>query len=333
VNRPLILTAAGVIVAMSAIGMNYLLPEREKDIVSSPDQRANVKQALETEGPALPADTPPSFDVVRVTGEGDTLIAGRARPGDTVVILNKGREIGRISADNNGEWVFIPEVPLPPGNHRLTLESQTPDRTALASTDEVVLLVPAPDQDIAGGKSDGTSQALALKFARDGTGGSTVLQKPSSGTTSLKLSVDTVDYDQAGNLIISGQAFPLSILHVYLDDTFVGRTKSAEDGAWRITPEQPVSAGQHKLRIDHVDDTGRVLARIAMPVAREEFADDLKPGTFIVVQPGNSLWRLARKTYGTGLNYTIIYQANKDQIGDPDLIFPGQIFTLPPTNG
>jgi nucleoid-associated protein YgaU len=47
------------------------------------------------------------------------------------------------------------------------------------------------------------------------------------------------------------------------------------------------------------------------------------------VQPGNSLWRIARRTYGQGTRYTVIYEANRQQIRNPDMIFPGQIFTLP----
>ena len=50
------------------------------------------------------------------------------------------------------------------------------------------------------------------------------------------------------------------------------------------------------------------------------------------VQPGNSLWRLARRSYGEGLRYTDIYEANKDQIRNPDLIYPGQVFVLPKVN-
>ncbi len=48
-----------------------------------------------------------------------------------------------------------------------------------------------------------------------------------------------------------------------------------------------------------------------------------------MIQPGNSLWRISRVLYGRGLQYTIIYQANKEQIRNPDLIYPGQIFSTP----
>jgi len=50
----------------------------------------------------------------------------------------------------------------------------------------------------------------------------------------------------------------------------------------------------------------------------------------VVVQPGQNLWRLARSAYGTGVRYTVIYLANRDQIRDPRLIYPGQAFAVPP---
>lgn len=49
----------------------------------------------------------------------------------------------------------------------------------------------------------------------------------------------------------------------------------------------------------------------------------------VVIQPGNNLWRIATVIYGSGVKYTVLYGANKDQIRNPDLIYPGQIFTTP----
>jgi hypothetical protein len=48
-----------------------------------------------------------------------------------------------------------------------------------------------------------------------------------------------------------------------------------------------------------------------------------------VVIRGDNLWQISRTTYGRGIRYTVIYKANRDQIRDPDLIYPGQIFVLP----
>jgi nucleoid-associated protein YgaU len=48
-----------------------------------------------------------------------------------------------------------------------------------------------------------------------------------------------------------------------------------------------------------------------------------------VVSPGDSLWRISRVTYGTGMRYAVVYKANRDQIRNPNRIYPGQIFVLP----
>jgi nucleoid-associated protein YgaU len=48
-----------------------------------------------------------------------------------------------------------------------------------------------------------------------------------------------------------------------------------------------------------------------------------------VVSPGDSLWRISRVTYGAGLRYAVVYKANRDQIRDPNRIYPGQVFVLP----
>jgi nucleoid-associated protein YgaU len=49
----------------------------------------------------------------------------------------------------------------------------------------------------------------------------------------------------------------------------------------------------------------------------------------IVIQPGNNLWRISRVLYGTGSKFTTLYEANKDQIRNPNLIYPGQVFKTP----
>jgi nucleoid-associated protein YgaU len=48
-----------------------------------------------------------------------------------------------------------------------------------------------------------------------------------------------------------------------------------------------------------------------------------------VVSRGDSLWRISRVNYGAGLRYAVVYKANRDQIRNPDRIYPGQIFVLP----
>ena len=59
--------------------------------------------------------------------------------------------------------------------------------------------------------------------------------------------------------------------------------------------------------------------------------DGMRPD-FVTEQTTPTLWKLARESYGEGVRYTIIYEANKEQISNPDLIYPGQVFAVPTGN-
>ena len=55
----------------------------------------------------------------------------------------------------------------------------------------------------------------------------------------------------------------------------------------------------------------------------------IRTGTSVIIKPGDNLWRISRKSYGRGIRYTTIYEANRDQIRNPHLIYIGQIFKIP----
>ena len=160
------------------------------------------------------------------------------------------------------------------------------------------------------------------------------MQHPTPKGAARIFAVDTVDYDEEGRLHISGRGVSQSIVQLYLNDKFIGRANVDQNNGWRIKPETPVKAGIYQLRADQHDLTGRVSARLSMPFARAEpiAADTMAPEPFVIVQPGNSLWRLARRVYGSGLSYTVIFETNKEQIRNPDLIYPGQVLAVPTTN-
>lgn len=67
-----------------------------------------------------------------------------------------------------------------------------------------------------------------------------------------------------------------------------------------------------------------------MPTTSGQAAPPTPADRRVVIQPGNNLWRIAMGNYGEGFRYFEIYEANKDQIRDPNLIYPGQVFVVPP---
>ena len=313
-NRPTIIALIGLAVAAIAL-LLAVFHEREEaaDTVAQPLPAA-MATATAT-APAAVADTrEPSFDVVRIGSDGDTVIAGRAMPGAVVTIIDGDIELGHVTADARGEWVFVPTEALPPGSRELHLRALNPDGTTVESTEPVVLVVP----------ERGKGPALAIKSLRGG--GSKVLQSPGGNGGGL-LSLDVVDHDDKGRLFVGGKAPADGTVFLYLDTRLLGQAKADAEGAWRIASTAPKGDDKHVLRADLVGDKGKVLARVEVIWTPGE---DLGKGTTgVVVEPGNSLWRIARRLYGRGVDFTVIYEANRERIKDPDLIYPGQVFSVP----
>ncbi|MEO0638012.1 MAG: LysM peptidoglycan-binding domain-containing protein, partial [Pseudomonadota bacterium] len=79
--------------------------------------------------------------------------------------------------------------------------------------------------------------------------------------------------------------------------------------------------------IQSADDTSPTVEPAAVPTTN--FAVTETKDRSVIIRRGDSLWRISRRVYGEGIRYTTIFLANKDQIRDPDKIYPGQIFGLP----
>lgn len=339
--------AAGFVVALVVAGLAYLLYDRlqappavetaaveTEEMPTAPETvpptqaPPELEQAAKPSGPEKRMGLPPTFDVVRIDPDGNAVMAGRAAGNAEVAILDKGEEIGRVTADTHGEWVWVPHEPLKPGSLQLSLRAANPDGSTSESKSTVVLIVPEPHKDIAGRETEESSGALVLKVPDEG-GASEVVQTPGGGAESERLALDAVDYDDAGKLALSGRGKPKSKLRIYLDNALMGETDTSDAGRWTFNSPDRIPPGNYHLRVDEIGGDGKVVARIELPFQSSERVAELANPDSVVVQPGNSLWRIARRTYGRGITYTVIYEANRDQIRDPDLIYPGQVFTLP----
>lgn len=271
----------------------------------------------------------PSFDVVRISADGGAVFAGRAAPGADVVIRDDGQELGRVRADTTGQWVFLPPSRLAPGNRELTLTEHTAEGSELKADASVLLVVPDPKPDVA---VNPTPPMAVLAPDKPGAEASLRLLQPPPPVgigAEARLGLDVVQYDDHGAISFAGSAPPGAPLRVYVDNRRIGDAESDGTGRWLLRPASAVAFGRHQIRVDQLNPSGRVNARVELPFARQAEPQTPAANGAVVVQPGENLWRLARNVYGSGPRYTVIYQANRTEIRDPRLIYPGQIFTLP----
>ena len=289
-NRPLIVGIVGAIIVLVAIALTFFIDrEPDRPVKQGGGSPAGMSPSSPEGAPATadgrrngssgPAGTPlngsaapssgqqspgatdgstavgapdrPTFDIVRVNPQGDTVIAGRAPPDSEVTVLQGDEVIGRATADKRGEWVLVPQTPIAPGTHTLTIVSRSPDGTEISSDQSVVVVVPERGKDVAGSPATGRATgSLALSVRKDGSGAPVVLQTP-GGIGDSELSLDAIDYGQAGgDLGLSGRAPPGTEVRVYLDNKFVGRATADEKGIWRLNPGIDIPEGLYKELMD-----------------------------------------------------------------------------------
>jgi nucleoid-associated protein YgaU len=287
--------------------------------------------------------TAPSFDIVRVRPDGQAVIAGRAAPGAEVELRSGDRTIDRVRADQRGEWVALPPEPLGAGVQELSLATRVENQPAVASEEVVVVSVPEPrlappaPRAIAEpaapqlAAADPTDEAFAVALPRKGAGKGRILQAPGRIGTDGALALVMLDYDEAGRIRLSGEADAGAALRIYVDNRPAGTAVVGPGGEWETVLEPTLRPGDYMLRLDQLDPSGKPDARLETPFTRVSHppveGDVLVD--YVIVQPGNSLWRIARRVLGEGMRYVYLYEANDGQIRDPDLIYPGQVFEIP----
>lgn len=293
------------------------------------------------------APVPPRFDVVRVDAAGLATIAGTAPPDATVSLRLDGGEIATAEADGAGQFAAL--VTLPPSDvpRLMGLVAVLADGTEVAGV-ETVAIGPVAAPALAAVDAP-VLEAAAPPALLVSEAGAMVLQPPAVTEAPQvgagpSVSIDAISYGAAGEVLLSGRAAPGAALRLYLDDAPVADVVVGGDGRWQASLAE-VAPGLHSLRADALDAGGKVLARfetpfkrdvpvVAPPVVPEVSAMDPAPVAApapitITVQPGLTLWAIARENFGDGVMYVQVFEANRDKIKDPDLIYPGQVFTVP----
>ena len=186
--------------------------------------------------------------------------------------------------------------------------------------------------------SDGEITPSKPKVVVADSDGVKVLQDEQAITNQLAL--DSIAYDPFGNVTVGGRSSPSGLVRFYVNNEAISAAKTNKEGYWE-TDLSDIVPGTYTLRIDQLSLKGDVISRLESPFKREDrekLAKLIAPSTsparinIVTVQPGNTLWAIARKRYGDGLLYVRVFEANRDKIKDPDLIYPGQLFDLPDLN-
>lgn len=325
---------------------------------ATPQPSANTAPAplAGTAAPSAAAPLTSSVQVTAVEFEGSKIfVAGSAPAGSTVRALVDDREIGKSITEASGHFVVEGDVDLSVGSHIITVEELNADGTAKVrvrvpferpQTDQATVAMQSPSASSsattttapAENQSTASDRAAFEKLRAD-------VAKAFGILSNLYKDQATPALDQA----IAGR----SAVVIGLKSLSEFRTAAATEPAFTAFAGDITAKARQLLTSveawpNDVAAIGKGIASLASRLAELHITAPAAPApqapagpqTFeqaplaesqnsVIIRRGDTLWQISRRVYGQGVRYTTIYLANEDQIKNPDLIEPGQIFGVP----
>ena len=292
-------------------------PVTKDKVTSSEEEAASMEETLVVTEENIIAETEaviennPAFDLVRVDEDGSAIIAGSAKPNSEVRLLVDGKELETAETDASGAFAILTTIPS--GEKPLELQLEDVNDSNIKSADTVLII---PNKE-----AEGSGPKIIIAESD----GKIIVQEQNDVAPKIQpLSLDTINYAASGDVILAGRASSEQIVRVYVDNKPVVLGE-VTDGKWNF--EIPnIEEGIYTLRVDAINNEGKVVDRVESPFQR--VIREMEDGQ-ATIQPGFTLWKLAELKYGFGMRYVQIFEANRDSIKDPDLIYPGQVFQIP----
>tara|TARA_B100000686_G_C16693779_1_gene919284 strand:+ start:154 stop:1128 length:975 start_codon:yes stop_codon:yes gene_type:complete len=291
--------------------------KQEESVESSADDHIDQVDEVVNEKNPVKDDNYISltFDIVRITAQGDTVMAGKTSPNSNIQIFDGEEKLASVFSDPNGEWIWVSDFALKKGIKKFNLKHTDKFGIEHNSDQNIIVFL----------EGDASEQPIIVKYSDDGPGWAEILNKQNVVDG---LALDLVDYSSDGKIIISGRSNPETQIKLYISGNFFGECISDKNGEWVFTSDYS-NYGEVNLKVSTLIKNQEVILNV--PIFKDKLKANVlnKEEKTFVVKPGNSLWRIARKTLGGGIFYTEIYKNNIKNIKNPDLIFPGQVFNIP----
>ncbi|WDR06337.1 LysM peptidoglycan-binding domain-containing protein [Devosia rhodophyticola] len=303
---------------------------------ATPTATATAPEAPEAAEPVVPATTAiaevqPTIDAIEIDGD-RTFIAGGGPDGATVRLYVDDQFVADTTVED-GRWLVEAGKVLTKPSQRIRvdiLKSGSAAVTARAEVDFKVDLPDAADAPVAVATND---QPVATPTP--------LVEAPTPPVATANADTASVPTPEPAQPEQAGTEAPSSAVATETDAS-TAPVATAEPAAAvpettatdqstpanvAVAPTEQASPSVEQATAEPASTEPEVPTLVGTAVGGPEnqrFASGK-----VIIRRGDNLWTIARRVYGAGIKYTTIYDANTDQIRDPDRIYPGQVFALP----
>ena len=257
------------------------------------------------DGTPSAADPAVTIDTISYSSNGDVILGGRGQAGNFVRIYLDNQSIATSKISANGYW-SLELSDIEPGIYTLRVDE-------LNATGDVVSRAETPFKreaaeelaELMAPKTEPEEPSVEVPSENVAEAPSAQADAPSSDAPETAADTGSDTAPETG----SDTASDTSVMQVEV-------TVQAEVAELNPQDEQS-SDGETVATEAQPADTASVLRTPSQKFRVR------------TVQPGSTLWAIAKESYGAGIEYFKVFEANKERIRDPDLIYPGQVFEIP----
>jgi nucleoid-associated protein YgaU len=292
-------------------------PEAPTKVLQTPEAAPETPAAEQPAEAAAPAAEEPaaeqkpaklvSIDAVDYDTAGNIVFSGQGEAGNTARIYVDNTFLGDAPVGEDGRWTYSGTADIAQGVHTLRVDGLD-------------------------GKGNVVNRVEVPFFREDQT------KVASAAEPAAPVAEQTAPAEPAQTPEAAPQAETAAGAPAAETETTVAQpaeTVAEQPAAEQPAAQPPASADAGSSQM--AEQAQPAEAPVASATVEETVAATAASGTAastpregrIVIQPGNNLWRISRVLYGSGNKFTMLYEANKDQIRDPNLIYPGQVFRTP----
>lgn len=252
--------------------------------------------------PVIVAKTPVPVKPVllgAVEVEGDKMfIAGTGEPGRIINLYMDDKFVGGAKVNSQGAFLLESNSKLVPGKHTVRADMLATKNAVVVARAQVPLIHDAPVVEVAKVATQEKPAPVIVAKAPD------PVEKPAPIVIAKAPEVE-----EKPEPVVIAKA-PVSVVK----PAPVTKPQPARNlGAVEIKkPESIITTPKPDTKVAVAEQT-RVI----------------RTGSSVIIRRGDNLWHVSRRILGRGIRYSTIYNANRSQIRDPNLIFPGQVFKIP----
>jgi hypothetical protein len=290
-----------------SIALLNVIPEINQTDSAAPQLKENkdIDLGVNENNKSENSATPVTFDIIRISQDGDTIMAGKSEPNVEILLFENKKKISSFFSDANGEWVWISDSPLTEGLKIFNIKCFNGAGKEFESSQEIYVL----------GDKKSSVKPMVLKLDSRNLDDINIYNTEYIDNS---LTLDILNYYPKKKLTISGRAPVGTDVNVFANDILLGSVVTDFYGNWNFSSREIINIERSNLKLSAT--IASIKLHIDLPLSLNQLEQNiLKTSSINIVKEDNS-WRLTRKISDNNYLYSEIFIKNSKSLSISQLL-------------